>query len=110
MEKNVEVLLPTHFTDAKWVKAADLLPGTPAMVRRATVSVEHGPILSVWEPAHEPIVTPSGTAFRIPAGAQLHVQLYYKKPWQDEQKAKSDRAPWGCISPMRRCRAKRSAN
>ena len=37
MEKNVAVLLPTHFTDARWVKAADLLPGTPAMVRRATV-------------------------------------------------------------------------
>jgi hypothetical protein len=82
--------LPTHFTDARWVKVADLLPGTPTMVRRATVSVENGPVLSVWEPAHEPIVTPSGMAFRIPAGAQLHVRLYYKKPWQEEQKAKSD--------------------
>ena len=90
MERHVDLLLPTHLTEAKWVKAADLLPGTPAMVRRATVSVENGSVLSVWEPAHDPIAAPSGTAFRIPAGAELRVQLDYKKPWQDEQQATSD--------------------
>jgi hypothetical protein len=95
MEKDADVIVPTNFTEAKWVKAVDLLPGTPSMVRRATISVENGPVLAVWEPASDPIATPGGAAFKIPAGAKLHVQIHYKKPWQEEQQSKSDQSTVG---------------
>src|SRR5436190_4527715 len=85
MEKDADVVVPTNFTDAKWVKAVDLLPGTPSMVRRATIAIDNGPVLAVWEPASDAIAAPGGTAFKIPAGAQLRVRLHYKKPWQEEQ-------------------------
>jgi hypothetical protein len=95
MEKDAEVIVPTPFTEAKWVKAVDLLPGTPSMVRRATIAVENGPVLAVWEPASDPIAAPGGTAFKIPAGAKLHVQVHYKKPWQEEQQSKTDQSTVG---------------
>jgi hypothetical protein len=95
MEKDADVSVPTNFTEAKWVKAVDLLPGTPSMVRRATIAVENGPVLAVWEPASDAVAAPSGSAFKIPAGAKLRVQVHYKKPWQEEQQSKSDQSTVG---------------
>jgi hypothetical protein len=95
MEKDADVSVPTNFTEAKWVKAVDLLPATPSMVRRATIAVDNGPILAVWEPASDAIAAPGGTAFKIPAGAKLRVQVHYKKPWQEEQQSKSDQSTIG---------------
>jgi hypothetical protein len=95
MDKDVDVTLPTHVTEVKWVKAADLLPGTPSMVRRATIAVDNGPVLAVWEPAHDAVAAPGGTAFRIPAGATLELHISYKKNWNEEQQAKSDTSTVG---------------
>jgi hypothetical protein len=95
MQDSTDVTLPTNFTDAKWAKAIDLLPGTPSMVRRATISVDGGPILAVWEPGDDATPAPGGTAFKIPAGAKLRLQIYYKKPYLEEQLAKSDRSTIG---------------
>jgi hypothetical protein len=95
MEKDADLVVPTNFTDVKWVKAVDLLPGTPSMVRRATIALENGPVLAVWEPAGDAVAAPGGTAFKIPAGANLRVQLHYKKPWQEEQQSKSDQSTIG---------------
>jgi hypothetical protein len=94
-QDTLDFTVPTGLTEAKWVKAADLLPGTPSMVRRAFIGVDNGPVLAVWEPAHDAVTAPSGTAFKVPAGAKLHVQIQYKKPWQDEQATKSDRSTIG---------------
>src|SRR5438270_51155 len=49
-EETFDVTLPTNLTAPRWVKAADLLPGTPTMVRRAQISIVDGPVLAVWEP------------------------------------------------------------
>jgi hypothetical protein len=92
MQASTDVMIPTNFTDAKWVKGADLLPGIPSMVRRAYISVDGGPMLAVWEPGDDAVTPPSGAAFKIPAGAKLHVKIDYKKSWQDEQKALSDKS------------------
>ena len=70
MEETKEFLLPTGFTEVKWVKAADLMPGRASMVRDAVVSVENGPVLAAWVPGHEATAAPSGAAFKMPAGAQ----------------------------------------
>ncbi len=95
MQDTLDASLPTNFTEAKWVRAVDLLPSTPTMVRRATISLENGPVLAVWEPGDEAIATPGGTAFKIPAGANLHLQVAYKKNYLDEQQTKTDTSTMG---------------
>ena len=95
MQDTLDASLPTNFTEAKWVRAVDLLPGTPTMVRRATISLENGPVLAVWEPGDEAIAAPSGAAFKIPAGANLHLQVAYKKNYLDEQQTKTDTSTIG---------------
>jgi hypothetical protein len=92
MQGSADVTIPTNFTEAKWVKAADLLPGITSMVRRAYIGVDGGPLLSIWEPGSDQVTPPSGAAFRIPAGAKLRLKIDYKKSWQDEQKSLADKS------------------
>ena len=94
-EETISVALPTNFADTRWVRAADLRPGTPTMVRRAVISVDDGTVLAVWEPGDDPATAPAGTAFRLPARAKLNLQIFYKKPWQEEQQQKTDRSSVG---------------
>jgi hypothetical protein len=95
MQASNEVTIPTNFTDTKWVKGVDLLPGQTSMVRRAYISIEGGALLHVWEPGDDVVDPPSGAAFKIPAGAKLHLKVDYKKSWQDEQKALDDKSVIG---------------
>lgn len=95
MQAHHEVTLATKLTEARWVKAVDLKPGTVTMVRRAVIALEHGPVLAVWEPGDETTPAPNGTGFKLPAGARLTVGIDYRKSWQDEQKNVSDRSVVG---------------
>lgn len=65
------------------------------MVRDAVISVENGPVLAMWVPGNDSIAAPSGAAFKLSAGAKIQLQIHYKKPWQEEQNAKSDRSAVG---------------
>jgi len=94
-EERHTIAVPTHFREDQWITGADLLPGAPAMVRDATISVEGGPVLAVWEPGSTAPKAPPGTAFRVPAGAALRLDIHYKKTWRDEQNALSDRSTVG---------------
>lgn len=87
--------LPTGLSDTRWVKAVDLMPGTASIVRDAIISVENGPVLALWQPGGDVTVTPSGDAFRLPAGSKLHLQIHYTKNYLDEQNAISDRSTIG---------------
>ena len=95
LEETVDLMLPTNLRDEKWVKAVDLLPGTPSMVRDAVIATEDGVVLGAWVPGYEATPAPSGTAFRLPAGARLRLRMHYKKHWQDEQRVTSDRSAIG---------------
>ena len=97
VEENFECTLPTGLSEAKWVKAVDLLPGAPSMVREAVIQIENGPVLAAWVPGDDASATtaPSGAGFNLPAGARLRLQIRYKKNWQDEQKAVKDRSTVG---------------
>jgi hypothetical protein len=95
MQASNEVTIPTKFTQDRWVKAADLRPGVPSMVRRAYISIDGGPLLELWEPGSDAVEPPKGAAFRIPANASLKVKIDYKKGWQDEQNALEDRSVVG---------------
>ena len=95
MQDTLDTSVPTNLTEARWVRAVDLLPSTPTMVRRATIGLDNGPVLAVWEPGDEAVAAPGGTAFKIPAGANLHVQIAYKKNYLDEQQTKTDTSTIG---------------
>jgi hypothetical protein len=95
MQASNEVTIPTNFTEAKWVKAVDLLPGVASMVRRAYISVEGGPMLALWEPGDDAVDPPSGAAFKLAPGTKLHLKVDYKKSWQDEQKSLADKSVIG---------------
>jgi hypothetical protein len=95
MDKSADFQIPTKFTEAKWVKAADLLPGTPSIVRRARIAVVDGPVLALWEPGDETVAAPGGTGFKLPANAVLDVHVDYKKSWLDEQVEKTDASTVG---------------
>ena len=94
MEDTAEFSLPTNLGGPKWLKAVDLLPGS-ALVRRAEITVDNGPVLAIWEPGDDSVTTPPGTAFNLSAGANIHLRISYKKPWQDEQKTRSDQSAVG---------------
>ena len=101
-----EFTLPTGTTEARWVRAVDLLPGTSSFVRSATIVVksaggratgttpapEH--VLALWLPGQEPAPS-DGVAFKLPAGAQIGVRIHYKKTWQFEGKPLTDRSTIG---------------
>jgi len=89
-EETAEVTLATGLHQTRWVKAASLLPGTPSIVRDATIAIDHGPILAVWVPSEEPDAAPSGTAFRLPPDGACGCACTTRNRGQDERVAKSD--------------------
>jgi hypothetical protein len=111
MEDTHEFTLATGTTEARWVRATDLLPGTPSIVRSATISLK-GPsgassssgaaapdrVLARWVPGQDQELLDTmghGAAFRLPAGAELVARIHYKKTWQFEGKPLSDRSTVG---------------
>lgn len=95
MEEVYEFSLPTNVNDTKWIKAADLMPGTASVVRDAVISIENGPVLALWQPGGGTIAAPSGAAFRLAPGAKIHLQIHYKKHFDQEQSAVSDKSTVG---------------
>jgi hypothetical protein len=113
MEDTLEITLATGTTEARWVRAVDLLPGTPSIVRSAVISVKAshvaqdvGPaspaslptaehVLARWVPGHDPEPLDGGAALRLPAGAELVARIHYKKTWQFEGKPLTDRSTVG---------------
>jgi hypothetical protein len=91
----------------RWLRAIDLLPGTPALVRSATIEVRtdagaatdvgaafRRPALLRWQPGDDPVAL-EDAAFRLPAGSELVVTMKYKKTWEYERKAMTDRSSIG---------------
>jgi hypothetical protein len=103
-EVNQEFTIATGTTESKWIRAVDLLPGTPSIVRNATISVKAAspgptgvapePVLAVWVPGEAPVDS-KGSAFRLPAGAELAVRLHYKKSFSYEGREMTDRSAVG---------------
>jgi len=109
MEDTAEFTLATGTSESRWVRAVDLLPGTPSIVRSAVISIKtpaadaaspgHAAaperVLARWVPGHDPEPTDGGAAIKLPAGAELVARIHYKKTWQFEGKPLSDRSTVG---------------
>jgi hypothetical protein len=94
-EETAVFAIDTGFARPTWIRGADLLPGYAPMVRDATIAVDGGPVLAIWEPGAEPVMAPDGAAFLAPAGATLSVRVHYKKSWEDERQTRTDRSRIG---------------
>lgn len=93
-----EFTVATGVSQQRWLRLVDLLPSNPGLVRSATISLVSGTtktFLVEWIPGEVPSGAPEGTGFKLPANAQLHVAVRYKKPWQDERNAVSDSSKIG---------------
>jgi hypothetical protein len=97
MDDTQEYTVATGTKEPRWVRAIDLLPGTPSIVRSASIYLKAHPeqILARWLPGQDPEPVDSGVALRLPAGADIGVRIHYKKTWQFEGKAMSDRSTVG---------------
>ena len=99
-ERVEEFTLPADAAAGRLVRAVDLLPGTAAIVRSATVSVKGAGenaegLLALWLPGDHPVALDSGTAFRVPASADLVVRVRYRKTWEYERTRMTDRSSVG---------------
>jgi hypothetical protein len=89
------------------VRAVDLLPGTAAIVRRATISVRPRAgdarasgatperLLALWVPGDHPVPLDAGVGFQIPPLAELIVRVFYRKTWRYERQPMTDRSTVG---------------
>jgi hypothetical protein len=101
-ERTGDFTLPAADTD-RALRAIDLQPGTPAIVRSANIAVEVAGatlplrderMLALWVPGDDPLPLGRG-ALRIPAAAKLAVRVRYRKTWSYEGKALTDRSRVG---------------
>jgi hypothetical protein len=103
-ERTQEFTLPTAAWSARWVRAVDFVPGTPAVVRSATIFVKPTAasepdrsatpperVLAVWVPGDDPVALDEA-AFHLPAGAEFAVRVHYKKTWEYERMPITDRS------------------
>jgi hypothetical protein len=95
IEEVSDFSLSTNVAEPKWIKAADLMPGNASIVRDAIISIENGPVLAVWQPGADTIAAPSAAAFRLEPRSKIHLQIHYKKHFDQEQDAVSDRSTVG---------------
>jgi hypothetical protein len=104
-----DVQVPVVSPTPRWLSAVDVKPGTPAMVRGVTVTVQDEtgagaqqpgtlapePVAVSWVPGDAPVPLPAGIGVRLPARATLTVRVRYKKTWQYEREAMTDATSLG---------------
>jgi len=106
-EQTISFAVATNTSEPRWIRAVDLLPGAPAMVRSADIRVvstaastsASGSVsdrrLALWVPGEPPAPLDAGAGFELPAASQLAIRIRYKKTWQYERKALMDRSRVG---------------
>ena len=104
-EHVAEFVVRPDASAARYVRAVDLQPATPAIVRSATVSVRPpsttagGPwterLIGLWLPGDHPVTADAGSGFELPTGSDLIVRIRYRKTWEYENRAVRDRSSLG---------------
>jgi hypothetical protein len=94
-ESTIPIPTPAPVT----VGRLDLLPGNPAIVRSAVLSLRSpdgtSRLLGTWVPRQVPAAIPLKPAVRIDPGSQIVARMHYKKTWKHEGEPMSDRSVIG---------------
>jgi hypothetical protein len=93
-----EFRLPLGNVQDRWIRALDVMPGTPSVVRSATIAATtlssdgqtREQLLALWQPGDEAIPFEAGLGFHVPPSATLVARVRYKKSWRDRSHAVSD--------------------
>ena len=77
--RSVERLVAdTNNLSPNWITGWTFRPGDPTLVERAVVSIG-GEMLGSWTSGDAPVHFPTGVAQRIHAGAQVDIEMHYRK-------------------------------
>jgi hypothetical protein len=99
LEATHEAALPIPTRSAVTVARVDLLPGNPAIVRSAVLSLQlpdgTSRVLGTWVPRQVPAPIVLRPAALVEPGSQVVARLQYKKTWKYEGQAMSDRSTVG---------------
>jgi hypothetical protein len=94
LESTHETALPLPTTSAVTVGRLDLLPGNPAIVRSAVLSLRSPDgttrVLGTWVPRQVPVTIGVKPPVRIDPGSQIVARIHYKKTWKYEGHPMSD--------------------
>jgi hypothetical protein len=71
--------LTPRLTRDRWVVGWEFLPGTPATVERATLSIAPDLHLGTWAPPDRAILWRTGIAQRLRAGSRLMLEVRHRK-------------------------------
>jgi hypothetical protein len=73
------VELPTNFAKDRSVTGWQFVPGNPAIVSQAVVSLGPGRVLGTWTPPEGPTFYPAGVAVPLQAGARVSLEIHYRR-------------------------------
>jgi hypothetical protein len=93
-----EIVWPAESMSGTWIRAVDLVPGTPAIVRSASIAIRGGgeeQIVGLWIPGELPQPLAGDGAFEVPPGGSLVLRLHYQRPTGGEKTALTDRSQVG---------------
>lgn len=84
-ERVHEVSLPARI-NGRMIRAVDLLPGTPQIVRRAEIVARSGTreqVLGLWQPGEPPARLEANAAFEPPSNSSLLLRIHYRRHYGD---------------------------
>jgi len=98
-ETTHEVVLPIASKTPHTVTQIDVLPGNPAILRSAAISLQGADgtlrVLGTWVPRQIPAAITLKPAVRIEPGSRIVARLHYKKTWKFEGEAMTDQSAIG---------------
>jgi hypothetical protein len=99
MEVTHEFVLPFSGAAERHISAIDLLPGTPAIVRDATVLMRApggaATVLGTWTPRQSPAAIALKPGTVLQPGTELIARIHYKKTWKYEGQPMTDQSTLG---------------
>jgi hypothetical protein len=99
MEVTHEFVLPSGLGRERKISAIDLLPGVPAVVRDAIISLRApgaaASVLGRWIPRQFPAAVAVTPGSLIPPGSELLARIHYKKTWKYEGQPIADQSAIG---------------
>jgi hypothetical protein len=89
--------ISTGITADRWLRAVDLRPGTPAIVRDATIVLNEGPdaVTARWLPGEPASLAGADAGVRLRARAPVTLRIHYRKTWTSEGFRLTDRSEVG---------------